>query len=52
MLELRNFPYSIHKNKFKVENNFSNLGGVELGEIGFYNSRSMRIRVLSHENEF
>ena len=52
MLRLRNFPYSAHKNKFKVENEFSNSGGVELGEFGFYNSPSMGIRVLSHENEF
>ena len=52
MLELWNISYSTHKNKFKVENEFSNSGGVELGEFGFYNSPSMGIRVLSHENEF
>ena len=52
MLELLNFSYSTYKNKFKVENKFSNSGGVELGEFGFYNSRSMGIRVSSHENEF
>ena len=52
MLELWNFPYSTHKDKFKVENKFSTLGGVELGEFGFYNSRIMGIRVSSHENEF
>ena len=52
MLELWNFPYSTHENKFKVENKFSNSGGMELGELGFYNYRRMRIRVLIHEYEF
>ena len=52
MLELWKFLYSTHKNKFKVENKFSNSSGVELGEFEFYNSRSMGIRVSSHENEF
>ena len=32
MLELWNFSYSTHKNKFKVDNKFSNSGYVELGE--------------------
>ena len=52
VLELWNFPYSTHKNKFKVENKFSNSGGVELGEFRFYSFWSMDIRVLIHQNEF
>ena len=52
MLELWNFPYSTYKDKFKVKNKFSNSGGVELSEFGFYNSQNMGIRVLSHESEF
>ena len=52
MLELWNFPYSTHNNKFKVEYKFSNSGDMELGEFGFYNSRSIEIRVLIHENKF
>ena len=52
MLEFWNISYSAHNNKFKVENKFSNSGSVELGEFGFYNSWSMGIRVLNHENEF
>ena len=52
MLEFWNISYSAHNNKFKVENKFSNSGGVELDEFEFYNSRSMGIRVSSHEHEF
>ena len=52
MLELWNFPYSTHKNKFKVENKFSKLGSMELGEFGFYNLEAWKLKFQAMKLNF